>query len=50
MILKGLVIASLLVSMMSAANPGIQASLDMDVVKQAKDAYFDTIIKTINGL
>ena len=29
---------------------GVTAALDVDVIQQAKDAYFNEIIKLINGL
>jgi hypothetical protein len=34
----------------SAFNPGLTASLDIAVVEQAKDTYFDYIINEIRNL
>jgi hypothetical protein len=34
----------------STLKPGIKASLNIDVLEQAKDAYFDTVVELINNL
>lgn len=34
----------------STLKSGIKASLNIDVLEQAKDAYFDTVVELINNL
>lgn len=34
----------------STLTPGIKASLDIAVLEQAKDAYFDTVVELVNNL
>jgi len=34
----------------STLTPGIKASMDIAVLEQAKDAYFDTVVQIINNL
>jgi hypothetical protein len=37
-------------SQVSAFNPGLTASLDIDIVEQAKDTYFDYILNELKNL
>jgi hypothetical protein len=34
----------------STLKPGIKAAMDITVLEQAKDAYFDTVVGIINNL
>lgn len=41
---------ALLMASASALEAGYHASLDVDVIEQAKDAYFEEIVKVINSI